>query len=53
MEGDLDIEKAADALIELGTVIDCNVEDITDRLYGVLLTEEEIKKILWLTNHDE
>jgi len=53
MEGDLDIEKCADALIELGAVIDCNVEEITERLAGVLLTEEEIGKILWLTNPDE
>jgi len=53
MDGDLDIEKTADALIELGAAIDCDVEEITELLSGVLLSEEEIGKILWLTNHDE
>ena len=53
MDGDLDIEKAADALIELGAVLDCSVSEITDLLLGDLLSAEEINKIHWLTNPDE
>jgi len=53
MDGELDIEKCADALIELGAVLDCDPMEIMELISGVLLTEEEVNKIHWLTDSDE
>ena len=52
-DGSINIETVALYLEWLATELDCNVAEITDEISGVLLSHEEVGKILELTNPDE